>query len=188
MMRNAALCVLAFSGVLPVSTAPVAAKTASVVTSTRSSTQRLPIRRVVLYSTGVAFVERRGLITGNADVPVAFEPSQLDDVLKSLLVLDLGKGRIDGVRYETTQSLSARLGPIPLRLPSLTRAESGVGGLAEVLRQLQGTKVAVQTASGTVVGEILTVEAREGQPRRPPPGRGPALRPQHHAAVPESLA
>ena len=30
----------------------------------------LPIRRVILYSNGVAYVERRGYVTGDAQVPV----------------------------------------------------------------------------------------------------------------------
>lgn len=172
MVRNATLRVLAFSSTLPVSAVSVVAVAASPVTGARVTTQQLPIRRVVLYSSGVAFVERRGLVTGNADVVVAFEPSQLDDVLESLLVLDLGKGNIGGVSYETTQSLGARLGPIPLRVPSLSREESGVGGLAEVLRQLQGASVAVQTASRTIAGEILTIEARESWARQGVTGSG----------------
>jgi hypothetical protein len=172
MLRNAVLRVLAFSSALPLSAVSAVALAASPLTGAGTTTQQLPIRRVVLYSSGVAFVERRGLVTGNAEVAVAFEPSQLDDVLESLLVLDLGKGRIGGVSYETTQSLGARLGPIPLRVPSLSGEESGVGGLAGVLRQLQGTRVAVQTASRTVVGEVLTVEARESWLRQVVAGSG----------------
>src|SRR6267142_1022113 len=49
----------------------------------------LPIRRVILYSNGVAYIERRGPVNGHADVSLSFKQSQVDDVLKSMIVLDM---------------------------------------------------------------------------------------------------
>ena len=43
----------------------------------------LPIRRVILYSNGVAYIERRGAVTGHAEIDLSFKQSQVDDVLKS---------------------------------------------------------------------------------------------------------
>jgi hypothetical protein len=54
----------------------------------------LPLHRAILYSNGVAYFERRGMITGHAEVNLPFKESQVNDVLKSMVVLDLGKGRI----------------------------------------------------------------------------------------------
>ncbi len=51
--------------------------------------QSLPIRRVILYSNGVAYIERRGLVEGHAEISLSFKQSQVDDVLKSMIVLDL---------------------------------------------------------------------------------------------------
>lgn len=51
--------------------------------------QTLPLRRVILYSNGVAYFERRGMVRGHAEVELAFKQSQVDDVLKSMVVLDL---------------------------------------------------------------------------------------------------
>src|SRR4051794_3981671 len=62
----------------------------------------LPIRRVVLYSNGVAYIERRGLVSGNAEVDLSFKQSQVDDVLKSMVVLDLGQGKIGAVSYNSS--------------------------------------------------------------------------------------
>ncbi len=42
----------------------------------------LPIRRVIRYSNGVAYIERRGGVSGNAEVNLSFKQSQVDDVLK----------------------------------------------------------------------------------------------------------
>jgi len=59
----------------------------------------LPIRRVILYSNGVAYIERRGSVSGNAEINLSFKQSQVDDVLKSMVVLDLNQGKIGAVSY-----------------------------------------------------------------------------------------
>ena len=53
----------------------------------KTTTQTLPIRRVILYSNGVAYIERRGTVTGHAEIDLSFKQSQVDDVLKSMVVL-----------------------------------------------------------------------------------------------------
>src|SRR5258708_39438018 len=68
----------------------------------------LPIRKVVLYSNGVAYIERRGMVNGNAEVNLSFKQSQVDDVLKSMVVLDLGQGKIGAVSYNSSMPASAR--------------------------------------------------------------------------------
>ena len=124
--------------------------------------QTLPIRRVVLYSNGVAYVERRGTVTGRAEVNLSFKQSQVDDVLKSMVVLDLGQGRIGAVSYNSSAPPSARMADIPFSVSPETR---GGGGLAGVLAQLQGARVVVTTASGrTAAGSVLTVEEHRTQP------------------------
>lgn len=49
--------------------------------------QQLPLRRVILYSNGVAYFERRGTVSNRAEINLQFKQSQVDDVLKSMLVL-----------------------------------------------------------------------------------------------------
>src|SRR5579883_22279 len=87
---------------------------------TRAATngaQLLPIRRVILYSNGVAYIERRGNVSGHAEIALSFKQSQVDDVLKSMVVLDLG-GRIGAVSYNSSAPPSARLGEIPFSIAS----------------------------------------------------------------------
>jgi hypothetical protein len=125
--------------------------------------QTLPIRRVILYSNGVAYVERRGTVTGHAEVDLSFKQSQVDDVLKSMVVLDLGRGRVGAVSYNSSAPPSARMADIPFSISPSTGGTTG--GLAGVLGQLQGARVAVTTSSGrTASGSVLTVEERRTQP------------------------
>src|SRR2546423_14226842 len=57
------------------------------------SSAKLPVRRVVLYKNGVCYFEHLGHVRGSQDVHVDFTSAQLNDVLKSLTVLDLSGGR-----------------------------------------------------------------------------------------------
>ncbi|HYP26022.1 MAG TPA: hypothetical protein VE262_04820 [Blastocatellia bacterium] len=128
--------------------------------------QSLPIRRVILYSNGVAFFERRGMVRGDAEVDLPFKQSQVDDVLKSMVVLDLGRGRIGAVSYNSSAPPSSRLADIPFSIGAASSTETSgglAGGLAAVLGQLQGARVVVTTATRAATGAILTVEARRAQ-------------------------
>src|SRR6185369_13403647 len=128
----------------------------------RSNAQTLPIRRVILYSNGVAYIERRGAVTGHAEIDLSFKQSQVDDVLKSMVVLDLGQGRIGAVSYNSSAPPAARMADIPFSIQAGTENESN-GGLAGVLSQLQGARIVVATASRTASGSILTIEERKAQ-------------------------
>jgi len=115
-----------------------------------------------LYSNGVAYIERRGTVSGHAEINLSFKQSQVDDVLKSMVVLDLGQGRIGAVSYNSSAPPSARLADIPFSIDAGSEGENG-GGLAGVLSQLQGAHVAITTANRTATGSILTVEERKPQ-------------------------
>lgn len=123
-----------------------------------NAVNQLPIRRVILYSNGVAYVERRGFVSGDAEVNLSFKQSQVDDVLKSMVVLDLGQGKIGAVSYNSSAPVSSRMSEIPFSVGALTGEG---GGIAGVLAQLQGAKVAVTSSKGAATGSILTVERKQ---------------------------
>src|SRR3954447_7193431 len=76
----------------------------------------LPIKRVVLYKNGVAYLEHLGHIRNNQDVSISFSSGQLNDVLKSLTVLDLDGGRITGIGYGSSTPVDRQLGELRLSL------------------------------------------------------------------------
>ena len=141
---------------------PAATPPASSQTARGQLPQSLPIRRVILYSNGVAYIERRGQVEGHAEISLSFKQSQVDDVLKSMIVLDLGKGRIGAVSYNSSAPSSARMADIPFSIASGTDSGNS-GGMAGVLSQLQGAHVVVATATRTAAGSVLTVEERKSQ-------------------------
>ena len=84
-------------------------------------------------------------------------------MLKSMVVLDPGQGRIGAVSYNSSAPpAAAHMADIPFSIEAGT-VEWQRGGLAGVLSQLQGARVAVSTASRTVTGSILTIEERKSQ-------------------------
>jgi len=135
------------NAILPATAAPI-----------NSAVNTLPIRRVILYSNGVAYIERRGIVSGDAEVNLSFKQSQVDDVLKSMIVLDLGSGKIGAVSYNSSAPISSRMSEIPF---SVDPVSLNVGGIASVLAQLQGAKVLVTSTKGTAAGSILTLERKQ---------------------------
>src|SRR6188474_3755258 len=84
----------------------------------------LPVRRVVLYKSGVGYFEHLGRVRGNQAVTIDFTSGQLDDVLKSLTALDLDGGRVSGVSYNSEAGLDRRLAALRLPVGSdTTRAQ-----------------------------------------------------------------
>jgi hypothetical protein len=119
-----------------------------------ASPTRLPVKRVILYKNGVGYFEHAGLVNGSEDVNIDFTTAQLNDVLKSLTVLDLGKGRITGVTYNSIDPLNKRLGT--LRLPVGENTTT-----AQFLEAIRGARIEVRSESGAAMGRLLTVEQRE---------------------------
>jgi hypothetical protein len=121
-----------------------------------SGDDRLPVTRVILYKNGVGYFEHSGRVRGSQDVNIDFTTSQLNDVLKSLTVLDLGKGHITGVSYNSTAPLDRRLGA--LRLPVGDHPTT-----PQFLGALRGTRVEVSSGSSSATGRLLSVDQRDLQ-------------------------
>lgn len=121
-------------------------------TSTEST--RLPVRRVVLYKNGVGYFEHLGHVRGIQDVHVDFTSAQLNDVLKSLTVLDLSGGRITGVDYNSEAPLARRLATLRLALGERPT-------VAEFLGALRGARVEIRSGNGAAIsGKLLSVERK----------------------------
>jgi carboxypeptidase family protein len=113
----------------------------------------LPIKRVVLYKNGIGYFEHLGRVRDNQEVTVSFTSGQLNDVLKSLTVLDLNGGRITGVAYGSAAPVERQLGD--LRIPTDDKTS-----LAEFLGALRGARLEVRNGSNTITGRLLSVERK----------------------------
>lgn len=125
--------------------------------------EQLDIRRITLYRSGVAAFERHGLISGSARLQLQFNVDQINDILKSMFVLDLskGNGRIDNVSYAPREPLSKRLASFGVDL-------SDDPSLATLLGRLRGARVKIAMPDGTVEGTIMGEETRQETRGTPP--------------------
>jgi hypothetical protein len=114
---------------------------------------KLPVKRIVLYKNGLGYFEHQGPVTGQQDVAISFTSSQLNDVLKSLTVLDLNGGRIAGVSYGSVAPASRQLGDLPLQL-------SDKATLTEFLGALRGARLEVRSGTNVITGRLLSVERK----------------------------
>ena len=113
----------------------------------------LPVKRVVLYKSGVGYFEHLGRVRESQDVTIPFTSGQLNDVLKSLTVLDLNGGRITGVEYGSAAPMDRQLGD--LRLPVGEKAS-----LTDFLGTLRGARLEVRSGTSVVTGRLLSVERK----------------------------
>jgi hypothetical protein len=113
----------------------------------------LPVRRVVLYKAGVGYFEHLGNVRNRQDVTVRFTSAQLNDALNSLTVLDLGRGQIIGISYNSVAPLQQRLGALRLSVGESTTQ-------SQMLDSLRGARVEVTTATAAIEGRLLSVEQR----------------------------
>jgi hypothetical protein len=112
----------------------------------------LPVKRVVLYKNGVGYFEHAGRVSGTQELRIQFTTAQLNDVLKSFTVVDLGGGQITGVRYDSIAPLSERLSTLRVQLGENTSR-------MEFLRALRGARVEVRSGTTSAVGRLLSVES-----------------------------
>lgn len=116
--------------------------------------ENLPVRRVVLYKNGVGYFEHLGRVAGSQEVHIDFTSAQLNDVLKSLTVLDLSGGRITGVDYNSEAPLARRLATLRLALGEKPTQ-------AEFLGALRGARIEVRSGtSAPITGKLLSVERK----------------------------
>jgi hypothetical protein len=96
----------------------------------------VPVRHVVLYSSGVGYFEHFGNVKGSASTELRFKTAQINDILKSLVLEDLDKGKISVVTYPSQDPLSKTLKSFQVDI-------SANPSLADLLNQLRGAKVSI---------------------------------------------
>ncbi len=122
--------------------------------ATKPETAQVPVREVVLFSSGVGYFEHFGTVHGDAATELRFKKEQINDILKSLLVEDLDGGKVTSVTYGSQ-------GPLAHTLKSFQVDISGNPPLADLLNQLRGSKVSVTTIQGATTGTVLGVEKKQ---------------------------
>jgi hypothetical protein len=115
-------------------------------------TAELPITRVVLFNSGVGFYEHNGKIDGTRRVELKFRTEDVNDLLKSIVLQDLGGGQVSAVTYEAREPLAHTLKTFTI---DLTQNPT----LADLLEQARGERIQIE-APQPIQGVIVGVETR----------------------------
>ncbi len=113
----------------------------------------LPVTRVILYQNGIGYFERRGEVDGDV-LSLQVRPDQINDMLKSLTVVDTRAGRAVSVSLPLEKRSADQLAELPEQVRS-------AAGLLQVLTVFRGANVTVDGAEGTARGRIIGVESYE---------------------------
>src|SRR4051794_7179801 len=126
--------------------------------STQPATTRpadVPVRHVVLFSSGVGYFEHFGTVKGDGSTQLNFKTQQINDILKSLVLQDMDGGKVSTITYPSQD-------PIAKTLKSFQVDITQNPPLADLLNQLRGAKVTItQTNGEKLAGTILGVEKKK---------------------------
>jgi len=115
---------------------------------------QVPVKRVVLFSSGVGFFEHQGVVNGNEIAELRFKTEQINDILKSLVLSDRDGGQVRTVTYPSMDPLSRTLKSFQIDI-------SDNPPMSVLLNQIRGTKVSIIIGDDKVEGTILGVESKE---------------------------
>jgi len=114
----------------------------------------VPVKEVVLFSSGVGYFEHFGTVRGDGSTELRFKTQQINDILKSLVLQDMDGGKVAAVTYPSQD-------PVAKTLKSFQVDITANPSMAELLNQLRGAKVKIQDAERTIDGTILGVETKQ---------------------------
>src|SRR5947207_9087368 len=123
---------------------------------------QLPIGNVILYSSGVGYFQREGKVVGNTRIDLSFPASDINDLLKSMVLRDLNGGHVSAVSYDSHD-------PVDKTLKSFAINLNGNPSFSAILNQARGEKVEAvlqqsnATQPGTLTGAIVGVEKQKQQ-------------------------
>ena len=121
---------------------------AAPVVAAKADSDGLELKRVVLSTGGVAYMEYEAHVDGDASLAFDVALDQVDDVLKSFIVLD-DEGGVGTVTLPGRQPLDEIFRDLPFDVSALSSTVS-------LLRALGGTEVAVE-GDTDITGRILSV-------------------------------
>ena len=113
------------------------------------SADDIPLKKVTLYSSGVAHYMHEGTVAGSGNIALLFSPAQINDVLKSLVVMDPGAKSL-AVNYQSEDTLRKTLESLKIDLSAATT-------LYDILKAQKGAEVELFTPH-QITGKILSVD------------------------------
>jgi len=114
----------------------------------------LPLTRVRIYETGIAYFERQGRVRAGADVELPLTGGHLDDALKTLVLLKGAEDvAVSGIEFETALTQAKAIAMLGL----VAQGEALELDLVQLLQGLRGVPVEVVLSNERLRGQVLGV-------------------------------
>ncbi len=104
----------------------------------------LPLRRVTIFTSGVAEFVHEGRLTGDEMIVLPVPEAHMSDVIRSLTVIDSGGGEVRAISYPAGESVSDRLSRFRIDLQHVTSIES-------LLNRARGTTIRIVLEDGRMI-------------------------------------
>jgi hypothetical protein len=121
----------------------------------------MPIRGVTLSSAGIAQIERAGEVAANAPVVFRAPLGDVDDLLRSLLILDPA-GRVEGLSLPARDLLNEAFRGLPLRPADFENRASLLNALRGQEAEAADARGRIATATETEAGLHLSLIGPRG--------------------------
>jgi hypothetical protein len=108
----------------------------------------LPIREIALYKNGMAYFQRSGTVPAGKAAELNFKSPDMNDILKSLTVIDKNGGRVTAIRFDSNEPLNQKLNGYSIALGE-------AAPLSSFLDSVKGAQVELKFADRTETGTVM---------------------------------
>lgn len=117
---------------------------------------KLKVKKVIIFKHGVSYYILEGTLKGSSTFELEFKIDEMNDVLKSLFVLDTSeKGYISSISYDAALETSQLLKSIMLNIPD-------IDSFSSLVTQIKGASVSLTIGGNkSVTGKIIGTETVE---------------------------
>jgi len=130
---------------------------AQTASAENAQAQTLPLKKVVILTSGLAYYEHSGSLSSSVNITIPFRQDAVNDALKTLVINDPLSAN-PSVKYQSEQTLYQTLRSLKIDL-------SDYPGFAAILSRLRGSEIEI-TSSSAHTGKIVGVEYRS-EPSEP---------------------
>nr|MDO8117659.1 hypothetical protein [Candidatus Sigynarchaeota archaeon] len=115
----------------------------------------LSVRYVTMFKHGVAYFTLKGKVHETQTFSLEFKKDEMNDILKSLLVMDTGGGYVSSIAYDADQDIGKLLEDISMNV-------SSQGSFASLIDNFKGAPVVTEVGGNELLtGKVMGIQVYE---------------------------